>query len=105
MKEKLLVVIPCGGAKIWKKEPDHGPIKAKFAYTGSPFKVNKKFAEKFADKWVILSAKYGFIDPDFVIPENYNVTFNKPSTNPTKLETLRRQVLEKSDFLLAISLI
>ena len=23
MKKKLLVVIPCGGAKIWKKEPSY----------------------------------------------------------------------------------
>jgi len=67
MNKKLLVIVPCGQAKVWKKEPNHGPIKAKFAYKSSPFAVNRKFAEKFSDKWVILSAKYGFIDPDFVM--------------------------------------
>jgi len=44
---------------------------------------------------VILSAKYGFIDPDFVIPENYDVTFKDPDTNPISIDQLRKQVREK----------
>ena len=50
-------------------------------YLGAPFKVNHKYAEKIGEKWVLLSAKYGFIEPDFVISENYSVTFNDPATN------------------------
>jgi len=41
---------------------------------------------------MILSAKYGFIRPDFVIPGNYNVTFAKPSTHPISVQELKRQV-------------
>lgn len=93
---KLLVVVPCGQAKIWKKYPRKGPTKAKDAYTGSPFKVNRAFAERFADRWIILSAKYGLIDPDFIIPEEYNVTFKKPSTDPVKVDVLKRQSHEKT---------
>ena len=45
-----------------------------------------------ADRWVILSAKYGFIDPDFLIPGPYNVTFKRRATGPIDAETLRTQV-------------
>lgn len=93
---KLLVVVPCGQAKIWKKEPSHGPAKARKAYIGAPFKVNKAFAEKFADKWIVLSAKYGFIDPEFIIPKDYNVTFKKPSTNPINTDALLKQLRQKN---------
>ena len=57
--------------------------------------VNEEYAERFADRWLILSAKYGFIDPDFVIPENYDVTFKDPGTNPISIDRLREQVREK----------
>ena len=101
----LLVIIPCGQSKIWRKEPNHGPSKAKDAYIGPPFKVNKEFAEKFADKWMILSAKYGFIDPDFVIPADYNVTFKKPATNPISIDALKEHIrIRKLDFGTVITL-
>jgi len=94
-KMKILVIVPCGKSKIWDKQPAIRSVKAEAAYTGAPFKANRDFAKKFADRWVILSAKYGFIDPDFIIPENYNVTFNDPSTNPISLEKLKAQVEAK----------
>ncbi len=93
---KLLVIVPCGHAKVWKKEPRHGPAKARNAYIGAPFKVNKAFAEKFADRWIVLSAKHGLIDPDFTIPENYNVTFKKPSTHPIGTDALTKQMKQKN---------
>lgn len=96
MSPSLLIIVPCGQAKIWKREPNHGPAKAKNAYIGAPFKVNKAFAEKFGDRWIILSAKYGFIDPNFIVRENYNVTFKKPSTNPVSMKTLKKQLREKN---------
>ncbi len=92
--KKVLVVVPCGARKIWDIYPDYGPCRARDAYQGSLFKVCKRFAEKFGDRWVILSAKYGFIDPDFIIPGNYDVTFNRPSTNPVGVDVLRRQANE-----------
>ena len=75
-------MVSCGRSKIWKINPNAGSALAKDAYIGAPFRVNREYAEKFADRWVILSAKYGFIDPDFVIAENYDVTFMRPETNP-----------------------
>jgi hypothetical protein len=91
----VLIVVPCGMRKIWDSRPDAGPTKAEDAYIGLPFKTNKAYAERFGDRWVILSAKYGFIDPEFVIPENYDVTFKRPQTNPVTVEKLRMQIREK----------
>ncbi|MCK4269837.1 MAG: hypothetical protein KAW93_05095 [Methanogenium sp.] len=87
-----LVVVPCGKTKIWKKNPNHGPVMAKDAYTGTLFRLNRQYAEQFGDSWVILSAKYGLISPDTLI-EDYNVTFNDPSTNPAGPKQLREQVI------------
>ena len=89
---KTLVIVPCGKRKIWDKNPKAGPTKAKNAYTGSPFKVNWEYAEIFGDPWAILSAKYGFLEPDQISPENNNVTFNDPSTNPITIPELKKQV-------------
>ncbi|MEQ8853615.1 DUF6884 domain-containing protein [Gimesia sp.] len=92
MIEKLLVIVPCGQKKVWDKDPNAGSIVAKDAYTGPPFVVNKLFAEHFSESWVILSAKHGFIDPDFEIPGPYNVTFKRRSSNPVTNATLSEQV-------------
>ena len=62
------VIVPCGLSKIWDKNTNAGPTLAKDAYKGSPFKLNRQYAESFGNKWVTLSAKYGFILPDFEIP-------------------------------------
>lgn len=97
-RRRTLVVIPCGKSKIWKKRLDAGPTRARDVYTGPPFKVNKEYAERFADKWMILSAKYGFIEPDFVIPEDYNVTFSDPTTNPISLERLKERAQQLGVF-------
>jgi len=89
-----LIVVSCGKKKIWNLKPSAGPTAARNAYVGTPFRVNKEYAERFADRWVILSAKYGFVDPDFVIPENYDVTFKDRRTNPIGIDRLRQQVRE-----------
>jgi cytoplasmic iron level regulating protein YaaA (DUF328/UPF0246 family) len=90
----ILVIVPCGAAKIWGDNPHAGPTEAYHAYKGPPFKLNRAYAERFADRWVILSAKYGLIRPNFVIPEPYEVTFKKKSTNPVGVGKLKQQVGE-----------
>jgi hypothetical protein len=95
MSTRVLVVVPCGKGKIWDMFPKRKATRAEEAYTGAPFKVNKAFAQKFADKWVILSAKYGFIEPSFSIPENYNVSFNDTATNPIDPSELKIQMKKK----------
>lgn len=90
-----LIVVPCGRSKIWDRNPEQGPTFAKDAYTGVPFKINREYAEHFADHWVILSARYGFISPDWPIPGPYEVTFKKKSTGPIEVEQLRIQVRDQ----------
>ena len=89
---RVLIVVPCGSAKVWDKHPDAGPTPARDAYVGSPFKVNREYALRFANTWVVLSAKYGFLLPDDVVLGPYNVTFKRPSTHPIEVEAMRRQV-------------
>lgn len=88
----ILIIVPCGRSKVWDKEPERGPIQARIAYTGAPFAVNRQYADHFAAEWLILSAKYGFIQPDFIIPGPYNTTFNDPSTDPVAVASLQGQV-------------
>ena len=91
----LLVIVPCGQRKIWETAPQRGPVPACDAYTGAPFKVNRAYAERFATDWVILSAKYGFLRPEALIPGPYNVTFKRLSTGSVSLAVLRQQVREQ----------
>lgn len=79
--EGMLVIIPCGSAKIWHRHPHAGPTPARDVYQGATLKVNRKYAESFAERWVILSAKYGFISPDSVIPG--------PTVSPSNVPVLR----------------
>jgi hypothetical protein len=88
----VLVIVPCGLRKVWDKNPNAGPTAASLAYTGPPFRLNKQYAERYGDGWVILSAKYGFIPPDFVIPGPYDITFKRKSTDPVSVGILTKQV-------------
>lgn len=91
--KRTLVIVPCGLSKIWDRKPQAGPTIASLAYTGPPFRLNKQYAERFGDTWVILSAKYGFIPPSFVLPGPYDVTFKRKSTGPVSVDTLKEQIL------------
>jgi hypothetical protein len=48
----VLVIVPCGQAKIWDRHPQLGSVSARDAYTGPPFKVNRQYAEQFAASMV-----------------------------------------------------
>ena len=64
-------------------------------YVNPYFKDNRRYAETFSDVWLILSAKYGFLKPSFVIPGAYEVTFKRPSTRPISTAVLAIQVYER----------
>jgi hypothetical protein len=88
---RVLVAVPCGRSKIWDREPHHSSVTAAEAYTGTPFRLNRQYAERFGDAWVVLSAKYGFIAPTFIIPEPYEVSFKYPATDPIPFDRLRQR--------------
>ena len=90
-----LVIIGCGKSKIWDKNPGVGAQNAGVAYTGPYFKTIKRFAKTRNCDWMILSGKYGFMRPDFVIPDSYDATFNDSSTCPISVPELKRQVGEQ----------
>lgn len=93
---KQLCIIPCGTKKIWDKQGDIGPAKAKNAYIGTFHKLCESYAEAFFDRWVILSAKYGLLDADDVVAGPYDVTFNTKSKEIITIEQLKKQLREKS---------
>ena len=68
---KTLLIIPCGKKKIWDVKPSLKSVTAKDAYISTYFRLCRSYSERFADKWFILSGKYGIIVPDFII-NNYN---------------------------------
>jgi len=86
-----LIIIPCAQRKVWDSQPNAGPTAAADAYTSAAFKLNKQYAQAFGDTWLILSAKYGLISPDFIIPGPYNVTFNHPSADTVTIEQIQAQ--------------
>jgi hypothetical protein len=89
MNVGLLVIISCGRAKIWDKQPNLGAVQAKDAYSSPVFRAGRRYAEHFAEKWVILSAKYGFLEADQLI-EPYNLSFYQPEA--VQKNTLQGQV-------------
>jgi hypothetical protein len=68
---------------------------------GWPFGVNRAHAEQAGGAWLALSAKYGFLRPDDLVPGPYDVTFKRKSSNPINVSPLRDQVaqmgLDRSD--------
>ncbi|EUJ24462.1 hypothetical protein PGRAN_01040 [Listeria grandensis FSL F6-0971] len=70
-----MIIIPSGKPKIWDKKEDAGPVIASEAYTGNFHRLCKAYAEKFDGDYVILSPKYGFLKPDSLVLETYDVRF------------------------------
>lgn len=92
---KTLCIVSCSEMKIWRKNPSAGPTSARHAYIG-PFSTKcREYAERFYSSWCFLSAKYGFLFPDEVVPGPYNVTFTDSATGPIALEELSKQRVEK----------
>jgi hypothetical protein len=66
------LVIQCGKSKIWGRNPKAKRVKAKDAYLSNYFCLCRRYAEKAAGKWFILSGKYGLIDPNFTLRGQYD---------------------------------
>jgi hypothetical protein len=90
-----LYVVPCGKAKVWDKEPHRGPVPAGEAYTGTLAGTAARYARQSGQPWIVLSAKYGFLDPEELVPGAYDTTFAQKSPDLVPVETLRRQLTSK----------
>lgn len=94
-KAERLCIVPCGAAKIWDKQPSFGAVQAQHAYTGVFAAACQRYASMFFDHWVILSAKHGFLYPEELIPEDYNVSFVKSNSETITTQQLIEQVQAK----------
>ena len=95
-RDDTICIVPCGSQKIWDKNPQNGPSKARYVYTGPFAGKCREYAEKFyPESWCILSAKYGFLFPDDVVPGPYNVSFNNKKSNPISLNELKTSISTK----------
>lgn len=96
--ETTVMVVACSKTKIWdviKDAPTY--VSARWAYRGESFLkfldwMERNGWERGGFKWVVLSAKYGFIEPWQPIC-NYDVSFNDEKSGPICDESLYRQVM------------
>lgn len=95
-----LFILSCTQKKIWDlipTAPEYVP--ARYVYKGKKFIKFLRWAEdneieKQGFSWMILSGKYGLIEPWHPI-SRHDVNLIDPETGPVSDETLRRQVLQK----------
>ncbi|WP_430786331.1 DUF6884 domain-containing protein [Virgibacillus flavescens] len=90
-----LSIIPCGKKKVWDKFPAHGPASTMDTYIGTFHTLCRRYAMEFSNQWVVLSAKHGFLLPEDIVEENYDVTFNQKSNEIITFDQLWSQVVEK----------
>ncbi|GAA2717925.1 DUF6884 domain-containing protein [Micromonospora olivasterospora] len=81
-RDDAVVVVPCGSAKLDRPAP------AGLMYTGSYHRACRRAADRLGGRLVILSARYGLLDPDTVI-EPYDLRMGQPGT--VGVPTLRAQ--------------
>ena len=93
-----LFIVQCTRNKIWTDPSENREfVPAKQAYIGGGDEPYAEFVDSLKKqvpkdaRWLYLSAKCGFIEPDHPI-SNYNVTFSDPATGPISYETLANQV-------------
>lgn len=85
---KPLLIVSCGSKKIYDTNFEVGAIPFKEVYTGTYTKKLIEYATHTHHDFVILSAKYGFVFPNELCPNNYNVKFklNEPESKIIKLQ-------------------
>ncbi len=88
----ILLIVPCSRRKIWDSNPLQGPTPARDAYTSTYFRLCKSYAESRDLEWVILSAKYGLVLPDYLIESNYDVSFKDSNKHSVPIERVIEQM-------------
>jgi len=74
---ETLTIVPCGRRKIWGHNPNAPQlVPARAAYTGNASVISRRYAERFGERWVILSAKHGLLLPNRRI-RDYNVKLDR----------------------------
>jgi len=94
-QNKTLAIIPCTKDKIWDLYPNLGPVMAKNVYTNSFHALARTYISLYTKHWVILSAKYGFLDPKDWIEVTYDVTFDREDDPYISDNDLKSQIVDK----------
>ena len=89
-RDTLHIVI-CTRRKYWNDNSEPAYVPAMEAYTGDSMGAWKKSGVSKEADWLILSAKYGFIEPDHPIGY-YDVAFSLPLSGPLPECALKEQV-------------
>ena len=87
-------IIPCSKEKIWDIEPKRGSVPANQAYRSAFHRYAAAYAQKHCDRTLILSAKYGLMEPDFLIEGTYDITFSRKEDPYISLDMIRKQAEE-----------
>jgi hypothetical protein len=98
LKSDEIYIVSSSGWKIWDDQPNFAvECPARDAYTNKTFKKWLTDPRSASGLWLILSPKYGFIEPDTPI-SNYHVAFEGSRIDPITNEQLRVQVLDEERF-------
>jgi len=90
IEKDTLYIVGCSKTKIWDKEPDVIPyVEARHVYKGRGF---LKALTQVEWPWIVLSGKYGFIEPDHPIGR-YDIELGRSGS--VSNETLKAQVLQR----------
>jgi hypothetical protein len=98
--KETLFVVGCTKQKVWDYDPTAPDfVSAKYAYRGKDFLdflrwAEKNEIEKKGFRWVILSGKYGFIEPWHPI-SRYDEKLGDPNYKPISDDSLKNQVEQK----------
>lgn len=65
-----VVLVACCGRKL------PGPAAAKDLYQSALFLKSRRYAEQHGDRWLILSARHGVVDPETIV-EPYDETLSR----------------------------
>lgn len=87
-------VIPCSREKAWDDPRVVGPQPARRAYCSPLFVAALAFAERRAERVIILSALHGLLEAGALVPGPYDVTFSRAGDPVVGDATLAAQAHE-----------
>jgi hypothetical protein len=87
----ILGIIPCSKEKIWDIEPHRRAVPAHQAYRSAFHHYARAYAQRYCSTHIIFSAKYGFMEPNFLIEGPYDITFSRPDDAYISTEELIEQ--------------
>jgi len=88
---RRLGIVPCSKEKIWDLQPVAGAVPASRAYRSRFHQLAVAYVRSLTSDWLILSAKYGLLAPNQLIPGPYDISFTRPQDPTVSMSLLRQQ--------------